>query len=423
MSTSGRLSSSEQASCSLTRNEAGVVTSADDAVFDVLGWRPDQLIGSPSTTLIHPEDQPSAVAAWFEMAARPGNTTTWTGRYRTAVGGWQWVETENTNRLDDEHDPTVVTVMRRITVDETSIAEELRSRRQILSHLADAVPVGLFQIDREFEITFTNKRFLEMFGPEAAATCEAQFEGVLKEDCDRLRDALECVLSGESIDGTELRFRRRPGDPAAPPERTLICELSLRPLTDEAGGVSGAIGCVSDVTERVELRRELELRASVDGATGCLNRQATMDLLDLVLQRRERSRGTAVVFIDIDDFKDVNDRFGHAAGDAVLVEAASRMRNAIRGDDQLGRIGGDEFLVICPQVAEASKALEVGERLAKAMHAKVETADEEICFQASVGVAWSDRPLTPDELVAEADKAMYRSKRIGLGEAVLFSGG
>lgn len=408
-------------SCSMTRNEAAVITAVDDSVTEILGWRAEQMVGSPSTAFIHPEDQGSAVAAWFEMLAQPGATVSWRGRYRTASGGWQWVETKNTNRLDDAGDASVTTTITRIEVDQLSVEEELRSRKQVLDRLADAVPVGLFQIDRARRIAFTNDRLHEMLGIERATTCEEQFQVVVDEDRHLLEAGVTAVLEDQPVDGLELRFK--PPVPDRKTTQTKVCLLSLRPLTEENGTVSGAIGSVSDVTEGVQLRRELEIRASVDGLTGCLNRQATMELLEILMSRSERGRSLGVIFIDIDRFKNVNDELGHAAGDTVLVEVADRIRNVIRDKDQLGRIGGDEFLVICPEMLDLESAVQVAERVSGVLREGIALEGGRADLQASVGVAWTDEPTSPDSLVADADRAMYRSKRDGRGAVISQSPG
>src|SRR5439155_20058487 len=146
-------------------------------------------------------------------------------------------------------------------------------------------------------------------------------------------------LDDHSVDDMEIRSGTR------------VFQVSLRPLTDDIGRVSGAIGCLSDVTDSVQLRRTLELRATVDKLTRCLNRAATLELLDLLLSVRAIGDGVAVVYVDLDQFKAVNDCFGHATGDAILAEAARRLRNAVKDADAVGRLGGDEFLVVCPGVA------------------------------------------------------------------------
>jgi diguanylate cyclase (GGDEF)-like protein len=187
--------------------------------------------------------------------------------------------------------------------------------------------------------------------------------------------------------------------------------------------VSGAIGCLSDVTDQVQLRHELELRASVDTLTSCLNRAATIELLTATLSRHGTSiGGTAVVYIDLDRFKPVNDLHGHAAGDRVLVAAAERLRGAMRGADQLGRLGGDEFLAICPAVDSAAQAMEIAARLADVLDLKVDIGSGSVDVKASVGVAWTMDPIDADSLIAQADSAMYSSKRSGSCRATLFEG-
>jgi diguanylate cyclase (GGDEF)-like protein/PAS domain S-box-containing protein len=405
-------------SCELLRNEAAVITEVEPSVVDVLGWQPEQMIGAPSTNFVHPEDQGSAVGAWFAMLMEPGATATWRGRYRTAAGGWQWVDTENTNLLADADNPSVKTTMRRTQVDQAGVEEELRTRQQLLSKLADAVPVGLFQFDAAGRITFTNGQLHKMLGIEAAATCDAQFAVVAQDDRPLLRSAWDDVMADQPIDGLELRFRSPHDDHTTPEMR--VCLMSLRPLTNRTGQVTGAIGCVSDVTESVQLRRELEIRAAIDGPTGCMNRRATMELLDLTMDGKDADRGgVGVIFVDIDRFKDVNDVFGHAAGDALLVEVARRIRSVIRKGDRLGRIGGDEFLVVCPGLTDPRDAVRVAERVSTVLKTDIEVMGHHMHLQASAGVTWSEGRQSSDELVAEADRAMYRSKRDGRGRVMV----
>jgi diguanylate cyclase (GGDEF)-like protein len=177
------------------------------------------------------------------------------------------------------------------------------------------------------------------------------------------------------------------------------------------GEVTGAIGCVSDVTERVQLRRELEIRASVDPLTSCLNRVATLELLDATLERQAEGGGpTAIMFVDLNQFKQVNDGLGHAAGDAVLQIAARRLDASLRDGDRVGRIGGDEFLVICPEVESRSVALRIGERIAATLTSDVNLGDATVELRAAVGVAWTDVGLDADAFIAHADLAMYDAK-------------
>jgi diguanylate cyclase (GGDEF)-like protein/PAS domain S-box-containing protein len=399
----------EDPRCVLVRNDAALIVAAEGAVREVLGWSADELIGLASTSLIHPEDQASAVGAWFEMLAEPGATKAWRGRYRSGDGIWQWVEASNTNLLDDPNDPRVESSIVRVAVDQVGIAEELRARKQLLSQLSDALPVGLFQLDLSRRVTFTNDRLHAIIGSAPAATADAQFASVLGEDRDCFDAALSAVLSDQPVDDLEIRFVV--ASPNGNDATTRVGLVSLRSLSDDTGAVSGAIGCLSDVTDSVRLRRELELRASVDALTGCLNRDATLELLELHLRGHgDMVEGVAVAYVDLDDFKHVNDCHGHATGDAVLVAAVECMQAVLRHDDRVGRVGGDEFLVVCPHVTGRASAAELAQRVRDALHTTVAVGNVIVQLRASVGLAWTDRPCSADALIAIADDAMYRTK-------------
>jgi diguanylate cyclase (GGDEF)-like protein/PAS domain S-box-containing protein len=397
-------------SCVLIRNELGLIVAAEGDVFEVLGWDAEELIDCSSTTLIHPEDQTSAIAAWLVMIESRGTTATWRGRYRSRAGTWRWVESMNTNHLDDPDEPRVTSALRAVTVEQVGIEEELRARKQLISRLSDSLPVGLFQIDLRRHITFTNARLHVIIQTPPAATTEAQFAALHPDDCDRLETALTAALSDEFVDDLELRFQ--PAAVDGDESQARVCLLSLRSLTDSTGVVTGAIGCVSDVTDSVRLRRELQIRANIDALTGCLNRSATLELLELALwESSTNGEGLAVIFVDLDDFKTVNDKYGHATGDAVLVAASRRMQTGLRSNDHVGRLGGDEFLVICPKIPSHQHAVEIADRLGASLQGTVAVTGHTIELRAAIGFAWTDDEVSPDELVARADQAMYKAKQ------------
>jgi diguanylate cyclase (GGDEF)-like protein/PAS domain S-box-containing protein len=404
----------------MTRDTAGVITSVDEGIVDMLGWRPEQLIGSPSTRFIHLEDQPSAIAAWMEMITSPGLTYVWRGRYRTASGSWRWVETVNC--LEDSDSPIVSSSMTQVTVKQASVEEELRAREQLLSRLSDALPVGVFQVDLAGHVTFTNDLLHAIVGVHPVATIEAQMSTVVANDRPLLDAALVAVLADQPVDDLEIRLCHPAAEPSLVADAGRVCLLSLRALTDGAGVVSGAVGCLSDVTDRVQLRHELEVRASVDKLTSCLNRAATLELLVRTIAEPDvTGGGNAVVFIDLDRFKSVNDQLGHAAGDRLLIAAADHLRGAVRDRDHIGRLGGDEFLVICPGVESSAQALSIAKRIAAAMTATVDVGPGAVMLQASIGVAWTTEALDADTLIARADSAMYESKRAGQQGVALFA--
>jgi PAS domain S-box-containing protein len=303
-------------SVTVGRDAAGVIISVGTEMPDVLGWRPEELIGRPSTDFIHLEDQASAITAWFAMLDTGGDVGVWQGRYRSSDGSWRWIESTNVNRLNDETDPIVISVLKRVTVEKVSLTETLRAREQLLTRLSDVLPIGVFQIDAMRTVTFTNDQLTRIVGHSPSATVEAQFSTIDVNDRQRFLYAVEAVLNDRPVDELELHIVRPISDTRTDDR---FCVVSMRPLTDATDRIAGAVGCVSDVTEQVRLRRQLERRANFDGLTSCLNRSAILDVLTANLDRpRSTGQGVAAIFVDLCSFKGINDRFGHTTGDEVL---------------------------------------------------------------------------------------------------------
>lgn len=403
----------------MTRDAAGVITSVDEGIFELLGWRPEELVGSPSTSLIHPTDQPGAVAAWMDMITSPGRPGIWRGRYKTAEGTWKWVETEN--HFQEGDDPKVISSMTEVSPEQASLEEQFNARGQLLTQLSDALPVGVFQVDLDGRVTLTNKSFHLIVGVSRQSTFEAQMATVCDEDRPALETALAKTFACQSVDGVEIRLRVPTGESPPVGTQDRVCLLGLRPLSDGAGVVNGAVGCLSDVTDRALLHQELEIRAAIDELTSCFNRAATIELVDRTINARHDGLGRAVVFVDLDGLKSVNDELGHAAGDRLLVTAAHQIRTALRTSDFFGRLGGDEFLVICPRVVSATQAMEIAKKISAGLTTSVEIGSETVELRASVGVVWTMEALDTDTLIARADRAMYESKRLGDHGVTLFS--
>ena len=388
------------------------MTSIDDSSFDLLGWRPDQILGSPPTAFLHPDDMAYAITAWFGMINTPGESRTFRGRYRHADGEWRWLDCENTNRLDDPESPHIFTVFRPAEEGQLSLEEQIRAREELISRLTDALPVGVFQVDRGRRVPFANGRLHHILGAPPASDMASLFAVVTDDDRPRLDAAVDATLAGGEVDGLELHFNVVVPHPDF--ANTRVCQVSLRPLTNGANVVTGAIGCLSDVTESVDLRHELELRASTDTLTGCLNRAAIFEFLDLALRSaRESGVGVAAIFVDLNRFKQINDSHGHAVGDKALLWAAACIRGSIRTGDAIGRLGGDEFLVVCPDVPNIESVHPVARRISDCL-GPVDIGEGRLELGASVGLAWTDGiDESPDALTARADHAMYESKTGG----------
>ncbi len=172
----------------------------------------------------------------------------------------------------------------------------------------------------------------------------------------------------------------------------------------------------SDITGRKRSEAELELKASRDTLTGLLNRRAFEEELDRsVLLAQEKGSPLAVLFIDLDGFKPINDTHGHAVGDEVLRTVARRVAAAVRTTDRVGRLGGDEFVVLVGSLHDPGEAEGTAERILQSLREPVRTGGLEIPIAVSIGVAALEARDggSASELLARADQAMYEAKQSG----------
>jgi diguanylate cyclase (GGDEF)-like protein/PAS domain S-box-containing protein len=395
----------------------GVWTSNDDLLVaprsELLGRTPAEVMG---------EDMGLKLKQITNAVLETGNPEVW--EYCLEVpAGVRWFQCRVSPIAESGGSPRrICLLVRDITAQKQAEHEisRLLSREQLLSRLSEALPVGLFEIDTAGHITFTNDLMHTISGQLVADSVEALMAAVVAEDIPVLSSALEQVFADEAVDGLEIRFRLAPV--AASPRAERVCDLSLRALTNEFGVVTGAVGCLSDVTDRIQLRRELEIRASVDKLTSCLNRDAALELLGRTTRAAAGlGDGNALVFVDVDRLKSVNDQLGHGAGDRLLDAVGDRLRHAARRGDAVGRVGGDEFIVICPRVAGPAQAVVIAERIAAATTANIDVGDDVVEMRTSVGVSWTNEALDADTFLAQADAAMYQSKRTSDKRVTLFA--
>lgn len=244
-------------------------------------------------------------------------------------------------------------------------------------------------------------------------------------------EAVELLCSGLSVTAAEVRLAggtalASRGGPTGTAMRLTIGsddELVLdaeHELTDEELGFLRAVAHILS-TALARLRGEERMRreAVQDPLTGLANRTLFRDHLEQALARSGRSGGVVgLLFIDLDNFKQVNDAHGHAAGDAVLVELGSRLLAAVRPSDTVARLGGDEFVVLCEQVDEET-AVALGERLQETIRLPLTTGGTAHALSASIGISLGR--TDPDLLLHNADSALYRAKASGGGRLEVFS--
>lgn len=232
----------------------------------------------------------------------------------------------------------------------------------------------------------------------------------------RFTDEILGVLDAGDAWNGELRMIGRDGD-AIEVWQTITAER------DDAGAIVGLAAVGRDVTERRRMETELAYAATHDPLTGLPNRALLIDHLELALAQASRSDDTvAVLFLDLDRFKLVNDSHGHDAGDALLRAVASRIAGVLRPGDTVARLGGDEFVVLCAAVRDEFHALAIAQRVAACIEgASFDLGEIDLELTASIGVALATHHEThPEALLRGADAAMYRAKDHGRARIELF---
>jgi diguanylate cyclase (GGDEF)-like protein/PAS domain S-box-containing protein len=234
----------------------------------------------------------------------------------------------------------------------------------------------------------------------------ALFELVHPDDRARLRTSIETCIHGQGSLDCESRILRPDGE-----VRTIHALGSI--TVDATGSAARMFGSMQDATERTRLQDELKHQAFHDPLTGLANRILFADRVQHAQERLARTSATvAALFVDIDDFKDVNDGLGHSAGDKLLREVAARLKGVLRVEDTAARLGGDEFAVLIEEADEAG-ATWVADRCLAALREPILLEGKEIMVSGSIGIALGDSSCGVEELLRKADTAMYEAKKRG----------
>lgn len=280
----------------------------------------------------------------------------------------------------------------------------------------EAAPTGMALEGMDRAFLEVNRALCEMVRRSSERLQREGVEGILHPADEELdRTARAQVAAGEVDSVTsEVRLVR--------PDGSAIWVLhSLGLLTDELGGAQHFVSHYADITAVRQAREAMRVQATHDPMTGLPNRAGFREGLDRILAHPPRAgRRLAVLFLDMDDLKAVNDEHGHAAGDRVLVTCARRIRSLLRSDDLLARFGGDEFVALLTGIQDPSDARLVSEQVHTVVRAPIPLEDGgEVLVTLSVGVAMVDPEDPAEDAIRRADRGMYRAKESGGGCTVV----
>ncbi len=305
-----------------------------------------------------------------------------------------------------------------LAIDGALLAEDLhRGRsearfRSLVAHSSDLIAV----LDRSGVVVYQSPSIEEVLGYAVEDVLNTHFDLLVRpSDRARLMQVVEGAEAGLGDSGmVECSLRSRSGE-------WLQFEVRHTNLLEDEH-VQGIVLNCRDISERKLFEDQLAHQAFHDPVTGLANRALFADRVQHALARATREQSTVgVIFIDLDDFKTINDSLGHASGDAVLQEVSHRLRGAVRPTDTVARFGGDEFAVLVEEVQRSQEAVDVAERVLESLNAPIDMGEKELLVGASVGLCLTSDGLTDAaDLLRNADVAMYMAKRERKGSYRVF---
>lgn len=286
----------------------------------------------------------------------------------------------------------------------------------VLRSVVDSAAEGIIVVDEKGKFQFFSSTAKSIMGMEPHAepytAWRAGYETMLTDEvtpCPPEDRPLSRAMRGESCDDVELFLRRKDGT-------GIFLSLSSRPLRDQDGRLRGGVVTMRDISELRRVREELARQATTDGLTGLANKRSFDERLAQLVAEAERGRSFAVVLIDVDHFKNVNDTHGHPVGDRVLVAIAKALRSRLRKTDFVARVGGEEMCALLVDVTP-ERAAKVAEDLRRA----VQNADSPVRVTASFGICATGAVVekTASRMLKAADDALYQAKRAGRDRVVI----
>jgi len=388
---------------------------------ELFGMGPEELVGENGLAIIDERDRDRVIGELLSMV-NLGEFVRTTFRITTAAGDLRWVEEIATNLIDDPDVGYIVGNVRDVT--EQHIATRALAAAEARHRLIlDTAQEGIWVTDDTGGTVFANPRMARMLG----TTIDVLLAGSLLDFVSPGERPLVAVNDRMTRQGEIRRY-----------ETVLVrsdgasswVSVSAAPLSQEqddrderdqphpAAEALEVLHMVTDITDRKRDEAELRRITLHDDLTGLPNRRLLTDRLGHHLDH-EGPRPAAVLVVNVDHFKDINDSLGHRSGDRALIEIADRLRLAARSQDTIARSEGDEFIVLSEDVADVAEAVAIAEHMRMSLHDPIRIGDTELAVTASVGIAMSP-PADAEDLIRGAGIAMYRAKANGRDGIAVF---
>jgi diguanylate cyclase (GGDEF)-like protein/PAS domain S-box-containing protein len=393
----------------LIGNLSGHITFVNQALCKMLGYSEEELVGKPFAAFVHPDDSATVVEKFAEGLAHPEAEYYLEFRVVHKDGHAIWIYPSVSPIFRNNVLTSGMAIVFDIT-ERKRLEEDLKSSEERYRTILEEIRDNYFETDLEGNFTFVNDsmcRSLDYSKEELIGMNYRTF--ACKEDIDVIyRDFNRVFRTGETMKGLSYKFVDRNGTIG-------FEELSVSAIKDDTGKVVAFRGISRDVTERIRLERELHDIATHDFLTGLPNRMLLSDRLNVALEAARRNKNkVAVMMLDLDRFKVVNDTYGHTMGDKVLMSAGQRLVALVRKSDTVARVGGDEFLVLLPKISGMEDAVKVAKKILEAFRKPFVINSYKIRVTTSVGFAvYPEDGEDSDALMRNGDVAMYWVKEQG----------
>ncbi|HVS25834.1 MAG TPA: diguanylate cyclase [Burkholderiales bacterium] len=388
----------------------GRFTFVNSACVKLLGAAtPDELIGKPVLDIVHPDYLETVVERMRQI--REENRTVPPLEEKMLRLDGKAVDVEVTaSPFTYKGKPGAQVVMRDITRRKRA-EEEIRSTQTFLSSIVDNIPNMIFVKDaKDLKFVRLNKAGEQLTGySEKELLGKSDYDFFPKEQADFFTGKdRETLRIGKHVFIVEEPIKTKDGTKK-------ILQTKKMPILDENGNPQYLLGISEDITERKKAEEQLTYLAQYDSLTGLPNRNLFRDRLSLTMARAKRDgKMLALMFLDLDRFKEINDTLGHTIGDEVLQATAGLLRESLRDVDTIARLGGDEFTIILENITHEDQVTTVAEKIRKAFADSIVIQGREIFVTASIGITLYPRDAEDiDALLQTADIAMYRAKEEG----------
>ncbi len=400
----------------IATDAAGIVTHWNAHATALYGWALDEVLGQPIHTLTVGPTDPAITA---DIRAQLSIGKSWSGEFMARHKDNTTFPAHITDApiLDEQGRPVGVVGVSVDITSRTAVQAVLRASELSLAEAQRIAHVGSWEYDQTTNALRWSDEFFRIAG-----FVPRSFEPTLEQTLALIHPEERAYVADNFLDvavgtPTEVEFRLVRPDGEV---RSILQRAES--LTDTTGRPERRFAVARDVTDQRSLERQLVRQATHDPLTGLPNRALLFDRLDRALARARRDgRSSAVLYLDLDRFKDVNDTLGHDAGDRLLVAVTARLRDCLREEDTLARQGGDEFTILLEDTTDVNAAARVAERLAAVLAVPFAIAGQEHRVTTSIGIVLATSAYErPEDLLRDADIAMYRAKESGKARYAIF---